>query len=358
MRIDTRTKLDFSDVLIRPKRSTLNTRKEVNLERSFKFLHSGKIWTGIPIIAANMDTTGTFEMVRALSKHKMITTLHKFYSIEELENFFNDFDNPDYVAYTLGIKDEEFDKLKIILNKNLGNKFNFICLDVPNAYLERYVRKLNELRKICPDHTIIAGNVVTNEMVEELLLQGADIVKIGIGSGSSCLTRRQTGIGYPQLSAIIECSDAAHGISNINTGVGLIISDGGAVHPSCIAKAFCGGADFVMLGSLFAGYDQSGGEVFEKNGKAYKKFYGMASSTAMHKYYGGISDYRSSEGRTLEIPYKGDINNFILELFGSLRSTATYIGARKLKEFPRRCTFIMVNKQANDSLEKYDETIQ
>jgi len=200
MRIDTRTKLDFSDVLIRPKRSTLNTRKEVNLERSFKFLHSGKIWTGIPIIAANMDTTGTFEMVRALSKHKMITTLHKFYSIEELENFFNDFDNPDYVAYTLGIKDEEFDKLKIILNKNLGNKFNFICLDVPNAYLERYVRKLNELRKICPDHTIIAGNVVTNEMVEELLLQGADIVKIGIGSGSSCLTRRQTGIGYPQLS--------------------------------------------------------------------------------------------------------------------------------------------------------------
>ena len=357
MRIDTQVKLDFSDVLIRPKRSTLDTRKEVNLERSFKFLHSGRIWKGIPIIASNMDTTGTFEMAKALSEYKMITSLHKFYSVEEFEEFFKEFNNPDYIAYTLGIKEEEFDKLKRLLEKGLGDRFNFICLDVPNAYLERYVKKLSELRQMCPNHTIIAGNVVTNEMVEELLLHGADIVKIGIGSGSACTTRRQTGVGYPQLSAVMECADAAHGISNISTSCGLIVSDGGAEYPSCIAKAFCGGADFVMLGGLFAGYDQCGGKDFEKDGKKYKMFYGMASSTAMRKYYGGISDYRAKEGRTIEIPHKGDVKDFVLELLGSLRSTATYIGARKLKQFPKRCTFIIVNKQLNSSLEKYDKGV-
>ncbi|MGV8162113.1 MAG: GMP reductase [Candidatus Nanoarchaeia archaeon] len=354
MRIDNEPKLDFEDVLIKPKRSTLTSRKDVIIEREFKFIHSGRTWRGIPIIAANMDSSGTFEMAKALSKHKMLTSLHKFYSVQELKTFFSDFDSPDYVSYTLGIKDEDFEKLKEVLALGLGSKFNFICLDVPNAYLERYVIKLKELRALCPTHTIIAGNVVTNEMTEEIILNGADIVKIGIGSGAACTTRRQTGVGYPQLSAVIECADAAHGITNSKPGCGLIMSDGGAIYSSDIAKAFCAGADFVMSGSLFAGHTESGGNLIEKNGKKYKQYYGMSSFEAQKKYYGEIPKHRASEGRYTEIPYKGDVDEFVQEILGSLRSTATYIGARKLKEFSKRTTFIIVNRQLNTSVEKYD----
>ncbi|MDD3175455.1 MAG: GMP reductase [Candidatus Nanoarchaeia archaeon] len=354
MRIDNETKLDFEDILIRPKRSTLGSRKEVQLERTFSFIHSGRKWTGIPIITSNMDASGTFEMAKALSQHKMITALHKFYSIDQLKEFFKDFHNPDYVTYTLGIRDEDFEKLQKVLEAGLGDKFNFIVLDVPNAYLQRFVFKLEELRKLCPTHTIIAGNVVTNEMAEELILRGADIVKIGIGSGSVCTTRRKTGVGYPQISAIIECSDAAHGITNSKPGVGLIMADGGVVHTCDFGKAFCAGADFVMSGSLFSGYLQSGGEIIERNGKKFKQYYGMSSAKAQEKYYGGVFKHRASEGRYTEVPFKGDVNEFILDLFGSLRSTGTYIGARTLKEFSKRTTFILVNRQLNTSNEKYE----
>ncbi len=354
MHIDNEIKLDYQDVLIRPKRSTLVSRKDVILERTFKFIHSRRTWTGVPIATANMDASGTFEMARTLSKHKILTVLHKFYSVEDLEVFFTDFNDPDYVSYCLGIRENDFEKLSQVLDRGLGNKFNFICLDVPNAYLEVFVRKLKELRELCPNHTIIAGNVVTNEMTEQLVLSGADIVKIGIGPGSACTTRRKTGVGYPQLSATIECSDAAHGISNPDKGCGLIMSDGGLVYSSCVAKAFCGGADFIMAGSLFSGFDQSGGELVEIDGVQYKEYYGSSSQTAMNKHYGGVAKHRASEGRSTLIPYKGDVNHFILDLFGSLRSTATYIGANKLKEFSKRTTFLMVNRQLNTSIERYE----
>ncbi|MBW2998579.1 GMP reductase [Candidatus Woesearchaeota archaeon] len=354
MRFDSDVKFDFQDVLIRPKRSTLESRKDVVLKRKFKFIHSGREWEGIPIMAANMDTTGTFEMAKELSKNKIITTLHKFYTIDELQDFFSDFNEPDYVAYTLGVREGDFEKLKDIIDLGLGEKFNFICLDVPNAYLECFVQNLQRVRRLCPRHTIIAGNVVTNEMTEELILKGADIVKIGIGSGSACTTRKKTGVGYPQLSAVIECADAAHGISN-NNGCGLIISDGGAIYPSCVGKAFCGGADFAMLGGLFSGFKQSGGKLVTIKGKKYKEFYGMSSAKAMNRRYGGVAKHRASEGRQLRIPYKGDVNDFVLDLFGSLRSTGTYIGARGLKEFSRRTTFLLVNRQLNQSLERYEE---
>ena len=354
MRIENDVKLDFSDVLIRPKRSTLTSRKNFDLERTFTFMHSGRSWTGVPIVASNMDTTGTFEMARALSRHKMITALHKHYSVAELKTFFVDFDDPDYVAYSLGIRDEDFEKLEAVLEAGLGDKFNFIVLDVPNAYLERFVLKVEDLRTLCPKHTIIAGNCVTNEITEEILLRGADIVKVGIGSGSACTTRRMTGVGYPQLSAVIECSDAAHGISVPATGVGLVMSDGGAVFPSDAAKAFCGGTDFLMSGQFFSGFKQSGGELVERDGEQFKQYYGMSSAAAMMSHYGGVAKHRASEGREVLMPYKGDVNDFIDELFGSLRSTATYIGALKLKEFSKRTTFLLVNNQLNRSLEKYE----
>jgi GMP reductase len=352
MRIENDVKLDFSDVLIRPKRSTLTSRKSVELERTFTFMHSGRTWTGVPIAAANMDTTGTFEMARALKQHRMITTLHKHYAVEELAEFFGEFDAPDYVAYSLGIRDEDFEKLGKVLDAGLGSQFNFVVLDVPNAYLERFIIKVEDLRALCPGHTIIAGNCVTNEITEEILLRGADIVKVGIGSGSACTTRRMTGVGYPQLSAVIECSDAAHGISNPATGVGLVMSDGGATDPSDAAKAFC--ADFLMSGQFFAGFDQSGGRVVERDGERFKEYYGMSSSAAMKSHYGGVAKHRASEGREVLLPHKGDVHDFVDELFGSLRSTATYIGALKLKEFSKRATFLMVNNQLNRSLEPYE----
>jgi GMP reductase len=354
MRIDNDVKLDFGDVLIRPKRSTLTSRKNVDLERTFTFMHSGRTWTGVPVAASNMDTTGTFEMARALAGHRMITALHKHYSVAELKAFFEEFSNPDYVAYSLGIRDEDFEKLSDVLDAGLGDKFHFIVLDVPNAYLERFIGKVEELRSLCPEHTIIAGNCVTNEITEEILLRGADIVKVGIGSGSACTTRRMTGVGYPQLSAIIECSDAAHGISDPSTGVGLVMSDGGAVYPSDAAKAFCGGADFLMSGQFFSGFSQSGGELVEIDGRQYKEYYGMSSQAAMKNHYGGVAKHRASEGREVLLPFKGDVHDFIGELFGSLRSTATYIGALKLKEFSKRTTFLLVNHQLNLSLEKYE----
>lgn len=355
VRIDTDSKLDFDDVLIRPKRSTLNSRKEVVLERTYRFIRSGREWTGIPIVASNMDTTGTFAMARALAEYKMLTCLHKFYTPDELAAFFGEFDNPDAVAYTTGMRAEDDAKLDAVLARGLGKHFNFLCLDAPNAHIERFVEKLRELREKCPEHTIIAGNCVTNEMTEELILQGADIVKIGIGPGSACTTRRQTGVGYPQLSAIIVCADAAHGITNKKPGVGLVMSDGGCVYPADVAKAFCGGADFVMSGSLFAGFDESGGELVERDGKQYKQYYGMSSGAAMQKHYGGVAAHRASEGRELLIPHKGSVHGFVKELLGSLRSTATYIGARRLKEFSRRATFLQVNRQLNTSLSVFSQ---
>ena len=353
MRIEEDIKLDYSDVLLRPKRSTLTSRKEVKLERTFSFYHSPKKWTGVPIMTANMATCGTFEMARALATHKIITTFHKYYEVEDYQKFFKEFNNPDYVVYTLGTRAEDFAKLKLMLAADLLKNFSFICIDIPNGYLENFLNKISELRKLCPEHIIIAGNVVTNEITEEIILSGADIVKVGIGPGSACTTRRMTGVGYPQLSAVIECADAAHGIDN-EQGHGLVIADGGQQYPSCIAKAFCAGADFNMFGSMFSGYDQSGGEIVERDGKKYKEYFGSSSNKALETFYGKKDSHRASEGREVLMPYKGNLEDFLQDLFGSLRSTGTYIGARRLKEFSKRTTFVRVNQQLTTYLEKFD----
>ncbi len=353
MRIIDDVKLDYQDVLLRPKRSTIESRKDVLLERTFTFYHSPKKWTGVPIMAANMATCGTFEMAKILSKYKMITTFHKYYTVKEYEKFFKTFNDPDYIAYTLGIREKDIKQLKAMKKKKLLEKFSFICLDVPNGYLQNFLEVIKAVRKMCPKHIIIAGNVVTNEITEEIILAGADIVKIGIGPASACTTRRMTGVGYPQLSAVIECADAAHGVSN-ERGVGRIIADGGQQYPSDVAKAFCGGADFNLFGSMFSGFEQSGGETVIKDGKKFKEYFGSSSNKAMKEFYGKKDAHRASEGRYALIPYKGDIHVFIQDLMGSLRSTATYIGARQLKEFPKRATFLKVNRQLSTYLEKYD----
>ncbi|XP_065337320.1 GMP reductase 1-like [Cloeon dipterum] len=333
-------KLDFKDVLLRPKRSTINSRADVNLQREITFRNSKRSYKGIPIIASNMDTVGTFEMAIALTKHGVFTTIHKYYSPEEWKQF--SVDHPEclgFVAASSGTGQADFERLQQIL-KDVPD-VAYICLDVANGYSQHFVEYLRKVRAAYPTHTIIAGNVVTGEMVEELILSGADIIKVGIGPGSVCTTRRKTGVGYPQLSAVLECADAAHGLG------GHIISDGGCTCPGDVAKAFAAGADFVMVGGMLAGHDESGGEIIEKNGKKYKLFYGMSSSTAMQKHVGGVAEYRASEGKTVEVPYRGPIDVTILDILGGLRSACTYMGAAKLKELPRRATFIRVSQQIN-----------
>ncbi len=341
MRIEYEIKLGFKDVMIRPKRSTLKSRSEVSLNRDFKFLHSPLTWEGVPIIAANMDTVGTFEMAIALSKHKVITAIHKHYSLEEWDSFLNQAPQgiEDYIAISTGIGKQDTKRLSAIFTSH--PQLKFICIDVANGYSEYFANFVKNIRDQYPEKVIIAGNVVTGEMVEELLLSGADIIKVGIGPGSVCTTRVKTGVGYPQLSAIIECADAAHGLG------GQIISDGGCASPGDVAKAFGAGADFVMLGGMLAGHNESGGEIVEKNGQKFRQFYGMSSTTAMDKHAGGVAEYRASEGKTVEVPYRGEVNETILDILGGLRSTCTYVGAARLKELTKRTTFIRVAEQEN-----------
>ncbi|MET3028050.1 GMP reductase [Flavobacterium sp. UW10123] len=346
MRIEMDLKLGFKDVMFRPKRSTLKSRSEVSLEQNFKFLHSTANWTGIPIMAANMDTVGTFEIAKVLAKEKLFTAIHKHYTLEEWNNFLKNAtpDFYDYIAVSTGTGKEDFEKIEKILTANPLLKF--ICIDVANGYSEHFVQFLKKTRKQYSDKIIIAGNVVTGEMTEELLLAGADIVKVGIGPGSVCTTRVKTGVGYPQLSAIIECADAAHGLG------GHIISDGGCTTPGDVAKAFGAGADFVMLGGMLAGHTESGGELIEVKGEKFKQFYGMSSKTAMDKHAGGVAEYRASEGKTVQVPFKGDVIHTVLDILGGIRSTCTYVGASRLKELTKRTTFIRVSEQENQVFKK------
>lgn len=338
MKVETDIKLDYSDVLIRPKRTKLSSRSEVNLEREIYFPISKQKWKGVPIIAANMDTVGTYKVYKVLSKHKIITAFHKFYTLEDFLEM-KDLDE-NYFAISTGISDSDFNKLKQILDSGLCVKF--ICIDVANGYMEKLVEFCKKVRHMYPNKILIAGNVVSREVTEELILNGGvDIVKVGIGPGSACLTRTQTGVGMPQLSAIMECADAAHGVN------GFIIGDGGITCPGDLAKGFGGGADFIMIGGQFAGHDENPGEIQEINQVKYKLFYGMSSEKAMEKHYGKMDKYRSSEGRCIKIKYKGPLEETVLSYLGGLRSTCTYINAKNIKNISKCTTFIKTNRQLN-----------
>ncbi len=340
MKIETEPKYDFDNVLIRPKRSTLQSRSQVTLDREFKFPNTTSTWSGVPIIAANMDTIGTIEVARALSKHRIVTALHKFYCSTDIKAAVDSGLDPSYFMVSTGISDKDHARLRMILSEV---DVKWICVDVANGYMQQLVHFCKNIRERYPDKIIVAGNVVSREMTEELILNGkVDIVKVGIGGGSACVTRLKTGVGMPQLSAVIECADAAHGMN------GYIISDGGITCPGDMAKAFCGGADFVMMGGRFGGHDENPGEIIEENNKKYKMFYGMSSEHAMRKHYGKMEKYRASEGRVLKIPYKGPIENTVLDYLGGVRSCCTYINANVIKHMPKCCTFVVVSKQLNN----------
>ena len=345
MLIEDDFKFDFSDVLIRPKRSTLTSRFDVEMERTYTFYHSQKEWTGVPIIASNMDTTGTFEMHEALSKHKMITCLARHYNKNYNDwSKYGKYDRSSLYEHSCvmsGISKQELTELV-----HIGKMFpvSIVGLDVANGYTKNFVDAVSYVREKLPDASIIAGNVVTGDMTSELIMAGADIVKVGVGPGSVCTTRIKTGIGYPQLSAVIECADAAHGIG------GHIIADGGCTSSGDIVKAFAGGADFAMIGGMLAGHDECDGElVFEDDIEepVGMKFYGMASNTAMERHGHPNREYRGEEGKTVTVPYRGKVKYTVLDILGGIRSACTYVGAKRLKDLTKCATFVKVHNTHN-----------
>jgi GMP reductase len=344
VKIDFTQKLDFHNVLITPKRSTLNSRKEVDLEREFKF-HCGQTWKGVPIMAANMATTGTFGVYEVLSTYKMLTCLHKFHTLSDFTEYKNQGGtlNPEYFVVSTGIRENDFENLCEICD-TIESKW--ICIDVANGYIPNLISFCKKVRARYPNHILIAGNVATSEMAEALCLEGKiDVIKAGIGPGSACLTRKKTGVGVPQLSCIMECADAVHGINHH------VVGDGGITCPGDLAKAFCGGADFVMMGGMFSGHLENPGEVIERivggEVKKFKMFYGMSSTFAMNTHYGKKDNYRASEGKTVEVPLKGSLHDTVEDYLGGLRSTCTYIGAKKIKHMSKCTTFNLVSSQLN-----------
>ena len=340
MIIEDDIKLDYSDVLIRPKRSTLTSRFDVELERTYTFYHSGMEWTGVPIMASNMDTTGTFEMHKVLSRSGMVTCIARHYNTDG--KLWNESDNRNKLCVMSGISKPEISEIVGILTT--FPDVAFVGLDVANGYTINFVEAIKRLREQLHDVTIIAGNVVTGDMTAELLLAGADIVKVGIGGGSVCTTRIKTGVGYPQLSAVIECADAAHGIG------GHIIADGGCNSSGDMVKAFAAGADFVMAGGMLAGHEECDGIlVFEDDIETPvgMEFYGMASQTAMDRHGHPNREYRGEEGKTVVVPYRGPVEHTAKDILGGIRSACTYVGAKRLKDLTKCTTFVRVNNTHN-----------
>ena len=368
-------RLDYGDVLIRPKRSTLESRGQVNLERGFTFRNArdGKTgkpvsYCGIPIIASNMDGVGTFAMAEALARAGLFTCLVKTYETDRIADYFTErkaeTDRRAHVAMSIGIGEADLQKFRDV-HARAQDAMGYVCVDVANGYSEKFVDFIRSLRRDFPHLVIMAGNVVTGEMTEELILAGADLVKVGIGPGSVCTTRIQTGVGYPQLSAVIECADAAHGLG------GHIIADGGCTCPGDIAKAFAGGADFVMLGGMLAGHEEGEGEMVEKwvagteyepdgagsfrpriERRKFMRFYGMSSGAANRRHFGGLKEYRASEGREVLVPWRGDLSASLQNILGGVRSACTYCGAHRLKHLSKCATFVRTTRQYNPVYER------
>lgn len=363
------TELDFCDVLFMPKRTTLNSRSEADVIKEYKFKYYPHTLKTCGIMAANMATTGTFEINNVLQKYQAITCLHKHYDFQKEENIQyiaknfkkKESDKNSYTFISTGLKDDKKKLFKVLGNKDF--KIDKLCIDIANGYIPKLLEFVKEVRAKFPHLLIMVGNVVTGDMTQDLILSGADIVKVGIGPGSVCTTRKLTGVGRPQLSAILECADAAHGVG------GLVCADGGCTCAGDVAKAFGAGADFVMLGGMFAGTDEAAGDLIEKvvqtnqivgvddktkevtflqKREKYKQFYGMSSQLAQEKHFGGMACYRASEGKVVEVAYKGSVENVIMEILGGVRSTMSYIGARRLKDIPKCTTFYRVNRQLNE----------
>ena len=347
MRINYDNKLNFEDVLLQPKRSTLTSRKDVDMTRKFTFRNSGKVMNFTPIFASNMDGVGTFSMAKVLQEYKMMTVITKSTTLNQWRSAVGEGLKLQYVSVCTGTNKmwdpeaEDYLTMQNVLKSYPDIKM--ITIDVANAYHQNMVGFVEQVREEYPDKVIVAGNVVTPEMTEELIIAGADVVKIGIGPGSVCTTRTMTGVGVPQFSAIVECADAANGVD------GHIMADGGCVHPGDIAKALGGGAHMVMIGGMLAGHDESEQKIVD--GKV--EFYGMSSDRAREIHGKRKDGYRGNEGRLISLPYRGPVANTVEDILGGVRSACTYIGARRLKDMPKCASFVTTNNVINRVYERY-----
>lgn len=379
--------LDFDDVLIAPQTTTINHRGEVDIIREFKYLDV----CGVPVISANMTQTGTFDVASKLLENDYFATLHKFYKAEEIIEFIQSqkrknilnglidccgeyMGNEKNLFVTVGKRnwDEEFKKIETIYEQT--GALVSVLLDVPNAYIPEIVDCVKQLREFmneqnCHGGLIAVGNVCSGDETQKLILAGANFVKVGIGPSPVCDTRIKTGCGRPQLSAIIECANAAHQVN------GYIIADGGFKTNADFCKALVAGADICMSGSMFAGCEEANGKIVEKcfrtneydidygydysltefanpepgkpkfEFKQFKEYYGMSSFRAQRENYGKVTTTGTSEGVECKlVPYTGPIQNTINDINGSLRSCGSYIGAKNIKSFSRQGMFYKVNR--------------
>jgi len=347
MRINYDAKLNFEDVLLEPKRSTLTSRKDVDMTRNFSFRNSKKQMNFTPIFASNMDGVGTFSMAKVLQEYKMMTVITKSTTVDQWKAAIGNGVRLQSVSVCTGTNvmwDKDAPDWKTMQEVLKGfPDIKMITVDVANAYHQNMVDFIKKVRDEYPEKVIIAGNVVTPEMTEELIINGADVVKIGIGPGSVCTTRTMTGVGVPQFSAILDCADAANGVD------GHIMADGGCVYPGDIAKAFGGGAHMVMIGGMLAGHDES--ELKLVDGK--REFYGMSSDRAREIHGRRKDGYRGNEGRHIELPDRGPVVNTVEDILGGVRSACTYIGARRLKDMPKCASFVTTNNVQNRVYERY-----
>ena len=341
MRINYDAKLNFEDVLLQPKRSTLTSRKDVDMTRKFTFRNSQKVMNFLPIFASNMDGVGTFSMAKVLQEYKMMTVITKTTTPEQWKEAVGQGLRLQSVSVCTGtnkVFDEDAQDYKNMQDiLKMFPDIKMITIDVANAYHQNMVEFVARVRGEYPEKVIVAGNVVTPEMTEELIINGADVVKIGIGPGSVCTTRTMTGVGVPQFSAILDCADAANGVD------GHIMADGGCVHPGDIAKALGGGAHMVMIGGMLAGHDESETDLVD--GK--REFYGMSSDRAREKHGKRKDGYRGNEGRHIDLPDRGPVKNTVEDILGGVRSACTYIGARRLKDMPKCASFVTTNNVIN-----------
>ena len=330
-------KLNFKDVLIVPKSSKINSRKDVILDTKILFPASGINWTGVPIMASNMDNVGTFEMGFALQNFHMTNAVSKFYNKDAWVKSISNGLDLEFNFITFGLQEiSEIDEIISYILQKTNKNIKTIVFDIPNGYIEKFSKIISEARKEFPKLGIIAGNVVTAEGVRLLMDSGADGVKVGIGSGGVCDTTETTGIGYPQLSAAIDCS------LEVKKYNGFIVSDGGVKITGDISKAFAAGSGFVMLGSLLAAHKESMAPIIRKDNKNFRELYGMSSTQAMTKHYGGVADYRTSEGKSILVEDRGPVKNTLNKILGAMRSTCTYINAKNIGEIHENSSFIIL----------------
>ena len=330
-------KLNFKDVLIVPKSSKINSRKDVVLDTKILFPASGINWTGVPIMASNMDNVGTFEMGFALQNFHMTNAVSKFYNKDAWVKSISNGLDLEFNFITFGLQEiSEIDEIISYILQKTNKNIKTIVFDIPNGYIEKFSKIISEARKEFPKLGIIAGNVVTSEGVRLLMDSGADGVKVGIGSGGVCDTTETTGIGYPQLSAAIDCS------LEVKKYNGFIVSDGGVKITGDISKAFAAGSGFVMLGSLLAAHKESMAPIIRKDNKNFRELYGMSSTQAMVKHYGGVADYRTSEGKLILVEDRGPVKHTLNKILGALRSTCTYINAKNIGEIYENSSFIIL----------------